>query len=209
MKYILFILLFVSSILNAQWVLGGSSSATSASKTYYVSNSGSDANDGLTTSTPWKTIGKVNSVPLDSGTTIKFELGGNWSDTTIIAQPGIRYSTYGSGYRPVFDLRGELNAWSYFSGSHALDTTSQNLSATGTTTTSAIIGWKLVITTGGTIYSYLFRTTSQTVNTKTSLYDNSLNLVASSTSETRSSQLNRSEERRVGKECRSRWSPYH
>ena len=27
--------------------------------------------------------------------------------------------------------------------------------------------------------------------------------------ESREERLNRSEERRVGKECRSRWSPYH
>ena len=35
------------------------------------------------------------------------------------------------------------------------------------------------------------------------------NLDSDSTIEVIAQKINRSEERRVGKECRSRWSPYH
>ena len=39
-------------------------------------------------------------------------------------------------------------------------------------------------------------------------WDNKLNKMESEISEL-TDKLGRSEERRVGKECRSRWSPYH
>ena len=44
------------------------------------------------------------------------------------------------------------------------------------------------------------RLTVGTDQTATDAYDNKFDTIA---------LLNRSEERRVGKECRSRWSPYH
>ena len=37
----------------------------------------------------------------------------------------------------------------------------------------------------------------------------SVRLIAQSVPQVWSQQIDRSEERRVGKECRSRWSPYH
>ena len=36
--------------------------AAHAKKTFYVANDGDDANNGTTAATPWKTIGKVNSI---------------------------------------------------------------------------------------------------------------------------------------------------
>ena len=47
--------------------------------------------------------------------------------------------------------------------------------------------------------------------TKTSQADGSFKFILASNVEDAelNSRLNRSEERRVGKECRSRWSPYH
>jgi hypothetical protein len=51
-----------------------------AGTTYYVSSSvGSDSNDGLSSATPWATLGKVNAVTLLPGDTIKFKRGDSWT----------------------------------------------------------------------------------------------------------------------------------
>jgi parallel beta-helix repeat protein len=74
--------------------------------TYYVSTSGLDTNDGLSTSTPWQTIGKVNGRTYAPGTTILFNGGqtfsgglnftaSSWSGATL-ATP-ITVGSYGTG----------------------------------------------------------------------------------------------------------------
>lgn len=50
-------------------------SIKSYSTTYYVSNSGSDANSGLTQVLAWQTTAKVNSVPFSAGDSILFKRG--------------------------------------------------------------------------------------------------------------------------------------
>ena len=51
--------------------------AHSQAATYYVSNSGSDSNAGTSSSSPWKTIAKVNSVSEASGSTVLFQIHRN------------------------------------------------------------------------------------------------------------------------------------
>lgn len=74
--------------------------------TYYVSTSGSDTNDGLSTSTPWQTIGKINGRTYAPGTNILFNGGqtfsgginftaSSWSGATL-ATP-ITIGSYGTG----------------------------------------------------------------------------------------------------------------
>ncbi len=71
-------------------------------KVYYISPSGSDTNSGTSTSSPWRTLGKVNSTVLNPGEAVLFQGGqtfsgvltprgsGNSSNSTL-------YSSYGTG----------------------------------------------------------------------------------------------------------------
>lgn len=74
-------------------------------KVYYVSNSGSDSNNGTSESTPFKTISKVNSVleNLSSlySATVCFERGGVWRGEQIVAIDDLTITAYGSGAKPV------------------------------------------------------------------------------------------------------------
>ncbi len=67
---------------------------------YYVSNNGSDENDGLTPQTAWATIDKVNKADLKEGDAVFFERGGTWRTAMITSRPGITYSAYGQGRKP-------------------------------------------------------------------------------------------------------------
>lgn len=51
------------------------------SKNYFVSTSGNNANDGLSVSSSWKTIDKVNLFPFQPGDTIHFEGGASFNGT--------------------------------------------------------------------------------------------------------------------------------
>lgn len=67
--------------------------------TYFVSPFGSDSNSGTSTSSPWKTIGKVNSVNFSAGDTILFQGGQTFSGTITPRQGGssssaITFSSY-------------------------------------------------------------------------------------------------------------------
>ena len=68
-------------------------------KTYYVSENGNDANDGLSPETAWKTIKKVNTAALLQGDGVLFERGGLWRER-MTTRSGITYSAYGEGEKP-------------------------------------------------------------------------------------------------------------
>ena len=78
--------------------------------TYYVNaTSGNDANSGTSTSSPWKTISKVNSKSFSPGDNILFMRGGTWATGTLnITSSGtssspIVYGAYGTGNLPIID----------------------------------------------------------------------------------------------------------
>jgi hypothetical protein len=77
--------------------------------TYYVDALyGRDSNSGTSTSSPWKTIAKVNSITFKPGDNIFFKRGSTWKETLTIRQSGtssarITYGAYGSGNLPVID----------------------------------------------------------------------------------------------------------
>ena len=61
------------------------------------------------------------------------------------------------------------------------------------------------------VYHAIDQCMSRAVNKAMQQWTDKLNQVESTCNELeiKSNETNRSEERRVGKECRSRWSPYH
>ena len=67
---------------------------------YYVSNNGSDSNNGTSLSTAWRTLDKVNSAKLDAGSYVCFERGGLWRGM-LTAQAGVTYTAYGTGAKPI------------------------------------------------------------------------------------------------------------
>jgi hypothetical protein len=104
--------------------------AHSQAATYYVSNSGSDSNAGTSSSSPWKTIAKVNSVSEASGSTVLFQYTGTWH-AQLTAQAGVTYGSYGGSSAcslssalvatctdiPVIDGADVVTGWSHYSGS--------------------------------------------------------------------------------------------
>ncbi|MFU8815354.1 MAG: hypothetical protein ACNA7W_08405, partial [Pseudomonadales bacterium] len=50
---------------------------------YYVSNAGSDSNNGLTPATAWKTVNKVNSTVRQQGADVYFRAGDVWHDQQL------------------------------------------------------------------------------------------------------------------------------
>ena len=67
---------------------------------YYVSNNGSDSNNGTSPSTAWRTLDKVNSAKLAAGSYVCFERGGLWRGK-LTAQAGVTYTAYGTGAKPI------------------------------------------------------------------------------------------------------------
>ena len=71
--------------LNVSVITGppGPPGSGTTTTTYYVSNAGSDAADGKSTSAPWKTVAKVNSATLNPGDQVLFASGQTFSDASL------------------------------------------------------------------------------------------------------------------------------
>jgi hypothetical protein len=86
--------------------LGNSTPASAAGITYFVSAAGNDSNSGLSSSTPWKSLTKVNSIVLAPGDTVSFRRGDTWAGGVVTTQSGtstapITLNGYGSGNAPT------------------------------------------------------------------------------------------------------------
>lgn len=78
--------------------------AFAAGATYYVSSStGSDTNTGTSTSTPWKTLSKVNSAmaTIATGDTILLNRGDIFEGSLTVTKSGVSFGAYGSGSNPT------------------------------------------------------------------------------------------------------------
>jgi len=77
--------------------------------TYYVDAVyGRDTNLGTSSSSPWKTIAKVNATTFRAGDIILFKKGATWKETLTVKQSGtssalITFDAYGTGSLPVID----------------------------------------------------------------------------------------------------------
>lgn len=91
---------------------------TATAKTYYVSNAGNDANNGLSTTAAWQTISKVNSSfsVIAAGDTILFRRGDVFYGALVIGKSGsagrpIVISAFGTGAKPVISGLTDLTGW--------------------------------------------------------------------------------------------------
>jgi hypothetical protein len=88
-------------------------SISAQAATYYVSNKdGNDSNPGTSSSTPWKTIARVNSMSFSPGDDILFKRGDTWRETESLkpssagdSSASITFGAYGSREKPVIDGR--------------------------------------------------------------------------------------------------------
>ncbi len=75
--------------------------------TYYVSSdTGNDANDGLSEATAWRTLDKVNQAVFRAGDSILLKAGDAWNEPLLLsgsgtAQSPIKVASYGTGAKPV------------------------------------------------------------------------------------------------------------
>lgn len=76
--------------------------ALTSSQMYFISPSGDDNNNGLSQSSPWKTIAKVNATTFSPGDLVLFEGGQTFNGLLYIRSSGsagfnIKFSSYGTG----------------------------------------------------------------------------------------------------------------
>src|ERR1035437_5643412 len=94
---------------GSAWDKGAFQTSVSSNNSYYyVANNGNDANSGTSTSSPWKTISKVNSKSFNPGDNILFRRGDTWPEILTPQGSGnaskpITYDAYGSGNLPIID----------------------------------------------------------------------------------------------------------
>jgi len=97
-------------------------SSASWAATYYVgATNGDNYNDGLSPSTAWKTIAKVNSSDFEPGDYILFKRGEVWREQLIVPSSGskgnpITFGVYGSGDRPIISGAILITDWTLDSG---------------------------------------------------------------------------------------------
>lgn len=68
-------------------------------KTYYVSNDGNDANDGLSPDTAWATCARISTAALSPGDGVLFRRGDIFRGR-VLAADGVFYGAFGSGEKP-------------------------------------------------------------------------------------------------------------
>jgi len=101
------------------FILGifGLAKISHAATIYYVdATGGNNANDGISESSPWKTIAKVNSMSFNPGDTILFKRGETWRETLIIPSSGtsghpITFGSYGIGAKPLILGSTQITNW--------------------------------------------------------------------------------------------------
>ena len=95
---------------------------TGSATTYYVSNSGSDSNSGTSSSSPWRTLVKVNSFYPKLGDRILFNRGDTFYGSITVKNSGVSgspivYGAYGTGSNPVISGFTTLSGWTYVGSS--------------------------------------------------------------------------------------------
>ena len=79
--------------------------AAGAGRTYYVSGTGDDRNDGLSPETAWKSLAKVNGAALRPGDRVLFRCGdvfrGQLRPSSGEISAPVGYGSYGEGVKPV------------------------------------------------------------------------------------------------------------
>ena len=109
------VLLFYDAPIIDKIIIRSDTSERQASVFYVSSSSGDDKNDGLTPASAWKTIDKVNVMPLVPGDSIRFRSGDVFKGKLSIVDEGgkkglpLVIAGYGTGAKPLLDGDGYLS----------------------------------------------------------------------------------------------------
>lgn len=84
--------------------------------TYYISNTGNNLNNGTSSSTPWQTLAKLNSITLVAGDIVLLKAGDTFNEQLPVNQSGsagnvIRFGSYGGIIKPVITAFTTLTGW--------------------------------------------------------------------------------------------------
>ncbi|AUD01461.1 PA14 domain-containing protein [Spirosoma pollinicola] len=87
-----------------------------AQTTYYVANSGNDANNGRSEGSPFQTLAKINSLSLQAGDVVLFRRGDTFRGNLQIRQSGasgrpIIIDAFGSGNKPILAGSVQVSNW--------------------------------------------------------------------------------------------------
>jgi len=109
------LMVLLSHVLMGQRITGIVASSNHGGS-YYVSNDGSDSDDGLTPATAWETVDKVNAATFKPGDSILFNRGDEWREQLTIPSSGdadaqITFSAYGTGAKPVINAADDITGW--------------------------------------------------------------------------------------------------
>ncbi|HEX5089356.1 MAG TPA: right-handed parallel beta-helix repeat-containing protein [Nocardioides sp.] len=91
---------------GASLALPSPAAEAAGATTYYVSPTGSDANNGTSPSTPIQTLGRASNLPLNPGDQVLLQRGASFSGKLAVWRSGtagspITIGAYGSGSKPV------------------------------------------------------------------------------------------------------------
>jgi hypothetical protein len=108
----------VTAVIFAVLVFLGGAGASWATTFYVSATGGNDANDGLSSATPWKTISKVNSATFQPGDSILLKSGDLWREQLAPPSSGtsgsvITFGSYSSGAKPVISGADVVNGLPY------------------------------------------------------------------------------------------------
>jgi hypothetical protein len=78
---------------------------------YYVSAGGNNTNNGLSTSTAWQSIAKVNSFTFAANDRILFRRGDTFYGGIILKRSNLSFGAYGSGAKPVITGLSSVSGW--------------------------------------------------------------------------------------------------
>lgn len=104
-------LLGLAAICAASILLLGSISNCWAADYYVDSNRGNDSNDGVSATTPWRSLRRVKDIPFQPGDRILLFAGSRWQEPLIITRSGrhnapIFFGVTGTGAMPRIDAGG-------------------------------------------------------------------------------------------------------
>lgn len=83
---------------------------------YYVSTSGSDSNNGTSTSTPFATLAKINGLGSMTGKRVALKRGDVWRERLDPPAPNMTIGAYGTGAKPRISGGNLLTSWTLVQG---------------------------------------------------------------------------------------------
>jgi len=78
---------------------------------YYVSNTGSDAANGLTPGTAWQYLSKVNGFTFNANDSILLKSGDSWNEQLLPPRSNLYFGSYGTGAKPMLTGFQSLSGW--------------------------------------------------------------------------------------------------